>query len=227
MRPITERLSPVIRFLVIAEALVFAFFLVVKQAQPFFREHLALTLATLAGEPWQPLTSLFVHIDPISILFNLVGLWFAGATIERQVGTRRFLTIFFLSGLVSNAVMVLAAAALHAPFISAGCGSAVLALYISFGTIFVREPVRFFGALVLESRVLTWILIAFVVLVDLFSAAWSALAAHLVAMLLGYAMVGGRGQGLHRWLTGARARSSRRRYQVLEGGRHGKPPYLN
>src|SRR4051812_23541132 len=89
MRPITERLSPVIKFLVIADALLYAFYIFVEKAQPFFDQHLALTLATLSGEAWQPLTSLFVHVRFITFLFNVIGLWFVGATIEHQVGTRR------------------------------------------------------------------------------------------------------------------------------------------
>jgi membrane associated rhomboid family serine protease len=228
MRPITERLSPVIRFLVMANALLYAFFVLVDKAQPFIREHLALTMATLSGEVWQPLTSLFVHIDFISFLFNMVGLWFVGATVERQVGTRRFLTIFFAGGIVANVVMVLMSAWLRMPIISAGCGSAVLTLFIAFGTIFDRQPARIMGGLVLESRIFTWILVGFTILMDVVSAVWPALVAHIVAMLLGYVMVGGRGERLRRYFSGARAKRSRRRYQVLEGGRgHEKPPVLN
>ena len=229
LRPITDRLSPVIRFLVIADALLFAFYVVVKQSQPFIQEHLALGPGTLAGELWQPVTSLFVHLDLISFFFNILGLWFVGATLERQLGTRRFLTIFFVTGIAANVVMVLLGAALARPMLTAGCGSAVLALYVSFGTLFDRTPARILGGLVLESRVFTAILIGFVVLADLTSGAWAALGGHAVAMLLGYVMVGGRGEGLRRLLGGLRAKRVRRRYQVLEGGRggHGRPPYLN
>jgi len=194
---------------------------VVKPAQAFFQAHLILIPAiVLRGEFWQPLTSLFVHIDFITFLFNLLGLWWVGSTIERQVGTRRFLTIFFVSGLAANLILVL----LVAPVASAGCGSAVLALYISFGTIFDRAPSRILGSLVLEARTFTWILVGFVVVVDLTSLAWASLAAHSVAMLLGYVMVGGRGAGLGNLWTRLRAKRVRRRYQVLEGGRRGKGP---
>jgi membrane associated rhomboid family serine protease len=225
MRPITDRLSPVIKFLVIADALLFAFYLVVKPARPFFDEHLILTTATvLRGEFWQPLTSLFVHTDPINLFFNLLGLWWVGSTLERQVGTRRFLTIFFASGLVANLIMVLLLARSGLRPVSSGCGSALLALYIAYGTIFDRQPARILGSLVMESRTFTWILIGFVVVVDVTSLAWAALAGHVAAMLLGYVMVGGRGAGLKDGWSRLRAKRVRRRYQVLEGGRRGNRP---
>jgi membrane associated rhomboid family serine protease len=225
MRPITERLSPVIKFLVVANALLFAFYLVVRPARPFFDLHLVLTTATvLRGEFWQPLTSLFVHTDFINFFFNLLGLWWVGSTIERQVGTRRFLTIFFVSGLVANLIMVLLLARAGLGPVGAGCGSAVLAVYISYGTIFDRTPSRIWGSLVMEARTFTFILNGFVVLVDVTSLAWANLAAHVAAMLLGYVMVGGRGRGLAHLWAGLRAKQVRRRYQVLEGGRRGKGP---
>jgi membrane associated rhomboid family serine protease len=227
LRPITDRLSTVIKLLVIADALMFAFYLVVKPLRGFFDLHLALTTAVLRGEVWQLVTSLFVHVDPINFFFNVLGLWFAGATIERQVGTRRFLLLFFVSGLVSNLILVLLAPRDAMGMVGSGCGSSVLALYVAFGTIFDRTPSRVLGGLVLEARVLTFILIGFVLLVDLTSWVMPFLAAHVSAILLGYVMAGGRGAGIKRMFGGMRAKRQRRRYQVLEGGRGGKPPYLN
>ena len=56
----------------------------------FIETHLALGPAALLGRPvpelWQLVTSLFVHLEPWSFFFNMLGLWFVGATIERQLG---------------------------------------------------------------------------------------------------------------------------------------------
>jgi membrane associated rhomboid family serine protease len=233
MRPITERLSPVVKALVIINAALFFFYAMVKEAQVFFQEHLAIGPGVLRGELWQPVSSLFVHVDFLSFAFNLIGLWFVGATIERALGTRRFLTLFFGAGILSNVVMVAVAVLLGAPQLFPGCGNAVLALFVAFGTIYDRQPARVLGGLVVQARVLAMILVGFAVLADLSRGAWAMLAGDLVAILMGYTLAGGRGESLKRGWTGWRAKRVRRRYQILEGGRGAnerKPrrtPYVN
>jgi membrane associated rhomboid family serine protease len=225
MRPITERLSTVIKFLVITDALVYAFYLFASpQVKQFMAEHLAISRGILSGEIWQPLTALFIHSSFLNFFFNMVGLWFVGATVERHVGTRKFLAIFLITGVVANLVIVGWSVMTGFWPPADGCGSAVIALYVAFGTIYDRTPVRVLGALVLEARVMTWILMGFVALMDLASGIHAYLMAHLVAMLMGYLMVGGRGEGLKRLWGSARAKRVRRRYQVLEGGRRGTRP---
>jgi len=229
MRPLTERLSRAIKTLIVVDAVLFSFYVFVKEAQPFFTQHLALGPAVRAGELWQPVTSLFVHLDFLSFLFNLIGLWFVGATIERQLGTRRMLTLFFAAGIAANVAMALVSAAVATPEIIAGCGTAVLALFVAFGVIFGRTPARVLGGLVLEARMLTAILVGFALLADLMRGSLASLVGDVVAIVLGYVLSGGRGHELRGLWSNLRARRSRRRYQVLEGGRSGpRPPsYLN
>jgi membrane associated rhomboid family serine protease len=229
MRPITERLSQVIKVLVIVNALVYAFYLFASpEWRQFISEHLGLSRRILAGEAWQPLTALFVHTDILNFFFNVLGLWFVGATIERHLGTRRFLAMFFVIGVVANLAFIgwCALTGFWPP--ASGCGSAVIALYVAFGTIYDRTPTRVMGGLVLEARTMTAILMGFVLLMDLASGMRAYVVAHLVAMLMGYLMAGGRGETLRRRWGSARAKRVRRRYQVLEGGRRGaKPEDLN
>src|SRR6476661_8893228 len=101
-QPIAERLTPTIKILVIADALLFFFYVFVREARGFMEAHLAIGPGLLHGEPWQALTSLFVHFDPLGFIFNLIGLWFVGAFIERTQGTRRFVTLFFTAGILAN-----------------------------------------------------------------------------------------------------------------------------
>lgn len=230
MRPITDRLSPVIKLLVIVDALLFCFYAVVKPSQPFFDLHLALNPNFLArSEVWQAVTSLFVHLDFLSFAFNVLGLWFVGATIERQMGTRRFLTLFFVAGVVTNVVIILLAMSMGGQQIYAGCSNVVLAMFVVFGTIYDRTPARILGGLELEARYLAMILVGFSFLADATRGAWPALAGDLVAVFIGYVMAGGRGEFVGRLWGGMRAKRVRRRYQVLEGGRggHRKPEDLN
>jgi membrane associated rhomboid family serine protease len=50
----------------------------------------------LRGHIWTPLTYTFLNLDPIGLLFSLLGLWLLGAALEQRWGTRRFVTFYFL-----------------------------------------------------------------------------------------------------------------------------------
>ncbi|MCJ7450462.1 MAG: rhomboid family intramembrane serine protease [Candidatus Nanohaloarchaeota archaeon QJJ-9] len=54
-------------------------------------------------EPWRFVTNIFLHSTqtPFHLLFNGIVLYFFGAELERRVGTRKFLEIFFTSGIVA------------------------------------------------------------------------------------------------------------------------------
>src|SRR5450759_1019650 len=99
MRPFTERLSPAIRNIVLVQAAMFGLYIMAGGLRNPISDHLALGPAVALGELWQPATSLFVHVDAWSFIFDLIGLWFVGATIERAMGRLRFLLLFFGVGL--------------------------------------------------------------------------------------------------------------------------------
>jgi len=227
MRPLTERLSPTIRNLVIAEAVVFGLYVMANALRAPMVAHLALGPRVAAGEFWQLATSLFVHLDFWSFLFDLIGLWFVGATIERALGRRRFLLIVFGAGLAANVAIAMLATALGWAGIFSGCGDSVLALFVALGVMYGRTPVRVFGSLVLQARILTWILVGMSVLSALLQLAWPSLAGTLVATALGYFLAGGKLGPILDVL--ARFRPSQRgTFKVMEGGR-GKShkPYVN
>lgn len=48
---------------------------------------------------WQVVTHMFSHANFSHILFNMVSLWSFGTIIERVLGDKKFLTLYFLSGL--------------------------------------------------------------------------------------------------------------------------------
>jgi rhomboid protease GluP len=218
MRPITQRLSPTIRNLVVIESVLFGLYIMAAPLRAAMTKHLALGPMVAAGEYWQPASSLFVHLDLWSFVFDLIGLWFVGATIERALGRRRFLLIFLGGGIAANVVMALLGAALQWTAIYAGCGDSVLALFVALGVLFGRTEVRVFGSLVLQARILTYVLVGMSVLSALFQQAWPSLAGTLVAVGVGYFLAGGKSGPILDFL--ARWRRPRRvGFEVLEGGR--------
>ena len=227
MRPLAERLSPTIRNLVLVEAVLFGLYVMASALRAPMAAHLALGPLVAAGEYWQPATSLFIHLDFWSFLFDLIGLWFVGATIERALGRRRFLLIFLGAGLAANAVVAAFVAALKWTGIYAGCGDSVLALFVALGVLYGRTPVRVFGSLVLQARILTFVLVGMSVLSALFQLAWPSLAGTLVAIGLGYFLSGGKSGVILAFLTGW-GRTRRGTFEVLEGGRgKGRKKYVN
>jgi len=53
-------------------------------------------------EVWRWLTSMFLHASASHIFFNMLALYFFGNAIEDEIGARRFLLIYFLSGVAGN-----------------------------------------------------------------------------------------------------------------------------
>jgi membrane associated rhomboid family serine protease len=218
MRPITQRLSPTIRNLVVAEAVLFGLYIMASPLRAPITEHLALGPLVAAGEFWQPATALFVHLDLWSFVFDLIGLWFVGATIERTLGRLRFLLILFGAGFAANVVIALLLVALNRPSIYAGCGDCVLALFVALGVIYGRTEVRVFGSLVLQARILTMVLVGMSVVSALVQQAWPSLAGTLVAVGVGYFLAGGKSGPILDFLS-RRRRPRRIGFEVLEGGR--------
>jgi membrane associated rhomboid family serine protease len=72
--------------------------------------HLALSRhGLLRGEIWQLLTFQFLHSapSPFHVLFNCLGIYFFGRRVEEVFGSRRFLGIYFISGIVGGILQVL------------------------------------------------------------------------------------------------------------------------
>jgi len=122
LRPVAQRLSPTIRTLVVALAVPWLFYVLVEPARGLMDDYLALGPRVMKGWVWQIVTALFVDRSPLGVL-NLLGLWFVGAAIERTLGRRRFLVVFFAPGLAANLAVALLSAWLGQWTLYSGCGT--------------------------------------------------------------------------------------------------------
>jgi|SRR3989338_3403170 len=57
-------------------------------------------------EYWRFLTAIFLHGDITHLMYNLFALLFFGFTAERLIGSRRFLIVFFTTGILANIISV-------------------------------------------------------------------------------------------------------------------------
>jgi membrane associated rhomboid family serine protease len=99
-----------------------------------------------AHQPWLPqlkdpallrlFTALFIHLNWLHLLSNLLFLVIFGLPSERVLGSARFLLLFVLSGVVANLIGALSLAGVHAPII--GCSGAVSAVVGAYIALFPR-----------------------------------------------------------------------------------------
>jgi membrane associated rhomboid family serine protease len=59
------------------------------------------------GAWWQLVTSMFTHVEPLHIGFNMLALYFLGPMLETVLGRARFVALYLVSGLCGSAAVVL------------------------------------------------------------------------------------------------------------------------
>ena len=218
-------------------ALVWLIFAVGGMAvQAFYVEHLALTPRLgLGRQPWQLLTSGFVHLRGGDLVWTVVGLLFFGNPIEQQLGERAFWKVF-VGGAIAGAIGAAAVGRLLLPnaVLPVTMGSTT-ALLMAFGAAWRAQPVMAYGVAQMRASSLAWVFLGITVLMVLFSGLpWPAVVVELGAVLAsaaaGWFLAGRGGFGNMRGsLDRMRLWRLKRRYRVLSGGRsaHDDKRYWN
>lgn len=107
-----------------------------REAHPFYR------LGFVPADPASPrlITHLFLHADPLHLLFNLVFLWAVGGLLELEWGQAFFAAFYVASGVAA----ALAHAAVNAGSIepAIGASGAVAGLMGAFAVGHARQPMR-------------------------------------------------------------------------------------
>ncbi len=58
--------------------------------------------AVYSGEVWRVFTAIFLHGSMVHLLYNMFALLLFGFILERLIGSKRFLILFLVSGVVAN-----------------------------------------------------------------------------------------------------------------------------
>ncbi|MEU8590525.1 rhomboid family intramembrane serine protease [Streptomyces sp. NPDC048664] len=61
------------------------------------------------GQWYRLLTAMFLHLNYVHILFNMLSLWWIGGPLEAALGRARYLALYFVSGLAGSALTYLLA----------------------------------------------------------------------------------------------------------------------
>jgi len=123
-----------------------------------FARNLVFVPAYVLIRPWTVITYMFLH-DPngfTHILFNMIGLYFFGPRVEERLGAKRFLILYFLSGVSGAAASFLFA------FNSAvlGASAAVFGVMLAFAKFWPDVQILFFFFLPLPAAVAVLIMVA-------------------------------------------------------------------
>jgi len=92
----------------------------------------------VAGQIWRLLTSMFLHIGLMHLLFNSYALFLLGMEVERLYGSARFLVIYLLAGLWGSL-----ASFAFSPHLSAGASGAIFGLLGTLVAFFLRHREMF------------------------------------------------------------------------------------
>ncbi|HEY3226666.1 MAG TPA: rhomboid family intramembrane serine protease [Planctomycetota bacterium] len=85
-----------------------------------------------AGEYWRLVTSMFLHIGPVHLLWNVYAMPSWCAVVERRVGTWRFVLAYFVAGIGASATSLLGHHVLAAGASGAGFGMIGVTLVLAF-----------------------------------------------------------------------------------------------
>lgn len=136
-------MTPVVQALLIAT--VGAFLLQITM--PGLAGALAFVPQLLFVRPWTVVTYMFLHGGLMHIGFNMLALFFFGPRVEERMGSRRFVTLYFLSG-VSGAMLSLLFSG--APIIGASAG--VFGVMMAFAHYWPDAPIHIWGIVPVPAR---------------------------------------------------------------------------
>lgn len=118
-----------------------------------------------SGMVWQLGTYMFLHsVCILHIIFNLLALWMFGRDVEEQIGTRRFLQLYFGGGLVGAVCWLAFNWQGYTPLM--GASAAVYAVCIAFATLVPERMITmllfFVVPVTMKAKWWAWIAVAVV-----------------------------------------------------------------
>lgn len=147
-------LTPWVLRLIVANLAVY----VLTLMRPALEMFLAFAPGAFLLRPWTIVTYMFVH-DTSGfghILFNMLGLFFFGPRLESELGSKHFLGLYFVSGMM-GAVLTMV---FNPNSIIVGASGAVFGVMLAYAMFWPRDRVYIWGVLPIEVRILVGIMTA-------------------------------------------------------------------
>ncbi len=145
---------------------------------PAITDNFPLVSSRALGEPWMFLTAIFLHADIMHLLYNMFALALFGAILEKIVGGRKLLAMFFASG---------SAASIAAFFFypaSLGASGAIFGILGALAMLRPRMTIWLYVPMPMFAAIFVW---AVIDLTGFFYPSGTANAAHLAGLAFGLA----------------------------------------
>ncbi|MCP4443947.1 MAG: rhomboid family intramembrane serine protease [Myxococcales bacterium] len=144
---------------------------------------------------WQLVTSPFLEVEFIGLIFQGFMLWMFIPALERWWGTKRFLKFAAYTsviGVVTGTLVIALIPAISSNNAITGLEPLIYSAIIAYGTLFANEQVQFFGVLPITGRQLTIGICGFMLLFVVLGQNWGEGAANVSAMLTAWVLTNGK-----------------------------------
>lgn len=134
-----------VKFLLIANVIIFFF----QMTSDAFTMTFAFQPRLLLRQPWTIITYMFLHGGFGHIFFNMLGLYFFGSRVEDRLGEKRFITLYFLSGITGALFgFIFPASAVI------GASGAIYGVMLAYAWFWPRDRIMIYGIIPVEARIL-------------------------------------------------------------------------
>jgi membrane associated rhomboid family serine protease len=140
-----------VRNLIIANIVVFF----LEQTAPGIASALVLVPSYVVIRPWTAITYMFLHASVSHIFFNMLGLYFFGPRVEERLGSRRFLWLYFISGIAGALLSTFLAP--RAPVV--GASAAVFGVMLAFARFWPDVRLLLFFFIPVEARIAVMLMV--------------------------------------------------------------------
>ena len=92
---------------------------------------------------WQLITCGFLHANFLHLAINMYALWMFGSDVERSLGSRHYLTLYFASLLCSSVTQLLVVSMMTSTGVypTVGASGAIFGILLAFGLLFPRRTI--------------------------------------------------------------------------------------
>ncbi len=209
-------------------------------ASTLFHDHLALTPASAVFELelWQVVTYAWLHDlqSPGHLIFNMLGLFFLGPSLEKRWGSRHFFWFWFNSCLIAGIVTVIAGIVAPSLFGGSvvGASGGVMALLAAYSLVMPDAVILLAFILPIRARYIIWIAVGIDTVMFVSGGSRVAWQTHMGGVLGAWLLITGNWRPrlawdrARLWLLGLSKRRKQQRLRVIKGGRSDDGPrYLN
>ena len=136
-------MNPWVMRLLIANVACFGLQMILPPFTDWFRFYAPFAVV----RPWTFVTYMFLHGDPMHILFNMLGLYIFGSRVESRMGGSRFLQMYLIAGVVG----ALAHAVLSPGAPVVGASAAVYGVLMAYAMFWPRDRIYVMGVFPIEA----------------------------------------------------------------------------